>query len=60
MIKKFKAIKRIVELLLFFFMGFWTRLSFSGKLDVVTNVILFIGAILVIVYIVINRVLEEL
>lgn len=57
--KKLKASKRIVELLLFFFMGFWTRLSFSGKLDVVTNVILFIGAILVIVYIVINRVLEE-
>ena len=54
-----KIIKKLTELTLFVFSGILVRISFSGALDYITNAILFSGAIIILIYVVINQILDE-
>ena len=57
--KRLKLVKKIIESVLFFFFGFMINLSFSRQLDYITNILLFVGAILMISYIAINECLQK-
>lgn len=53
--EKMKLIKRIIEAILFVFAGNLIRIAFTSTLIYVENIILFIGAILIIIYIELNN-----
>ena len=57
--KTVKLIKRIIEAFLFVFVGNLIRIAFTSNLNYVENIILFIGAILIIIYLELNNFVKE-
>lgn len=54
--KWIKLTRCIIESILFVSCGFLVKLSFSGQLNYITNILLFICAIATIIYITINNI----
>ena len=50
-----KLAKEIFRTFLIFFSGVLLNLSFSGSLNIIYNIILFIGAFMIIAYIIVNE-----
>lgn len=57
--KTVKLIKRIIEAFLFVFAGNLIRIAFTSNLNYVENITLFIGAILIIIYLELNNFVKE-
>ena len=57
--KTIKLVKRIIEAFLFVFAGNLIRIAFTSNLNYVENIILFIGAILIIIYLELNNFVKE-
>lgn len=54
-----KLIKKIYEAFLFILMGNLVRIAFSAQLNYIDNILLFICAIIFIVYVLIISIIEE-
>lgn len=57
--KTIKLVKQIIEAFLFVFAGNLIRIAFTSNLNYVENIILFIGAILIIIYLELNNFVKE-
>lgn len=57
--KHIKLIKKICEAFLFILMGNLVRIAFSAQLNYIDNILLFICAIIFIVYVLIISIIEE-
>lgn len=58
--RKLKILKSIIETMLFFFSGFLVKISFSGKLNFISNILIFISSLVIITYIFINDVMKKM
>ncbi len=53
-------IKKCIEALLFFLAGCLIRISFSGQLNYIENILIFICAIIIIIYITIENIENQI
>lgn len=59
MMRILQIIQKIIESILFFFAGFLFNISFSRKLDFISSIVLFVGALAIVGYIFVHAIKEE-
>lgn len=57
--KRLKIIKRVVETLLLIFAVVLIKISFSRQLNPANSIISLIGVVLIVLYVLLNEILEE-